>query len=188
MRELVTREYVPTLAYAASVLFLAHLIVAMFLREGVAATGIHLLFVPVLVLLVIGVESPPWARLAGYAWAGLALLADLLLLGAATLGGNGAGASALGALALLPGAAWIYGASMADPGAGHALGAAAAAGLAFSALMGLVSRLILVGPWDLGAIVQLLALVVAAIWFAVLARDLKAGKRHAGGPVRVHSQ
>lgn len=169
------------LAYAASVLFLAHFAVGTFLRESAAAAGIHLLFVPVLVLLVIRVDAAPWARLSGYGWAALALLADLLMLGAATWGGDTSGAAVLAALALLPGAAWMYGASMADEGAGHALGAAAAGGLVLSAALGVTRKLVLVGPWELGALAQQAALVLAIVWFAVLAKDLQAGKRHWGG-------
>lgn len=185
MRELATREYTPPLAYAASILFLAHFAVATLVRESAASAGIHLLFVPVLVLLVVRVDAPAWARLCGYGWAALALLADLLALAAATWGGDATGAAALAALALLPGAAWMYGASMADEGAGHALGAAAAGGLLLSAAIGLTRKLVLVGPWELGALAQQIALVLAIVWFAVLAKDLRAGKRHWGGPVRV---
>jgi len=187
MRELVSKEYTSPLAYAASILFLVQFAVKTLLREPVAAFGIHLLFVPVLVLLVIRVDAPAWARLAGYAWAALGLISDVIALIAAPLGGTLDPSLVLAALSLLPGAAWVYGASMADEGAGHALGAAAAIGLAFSALLSLASRLILVASFDLGFIIQQVALIAAIVWFAVLAKDLAAGKRHWGGPVRVLS-
>lgn len=178
MRELATREYVPTLAYAAGVLLLGQFLVTVLLREYVAAAGIHLLFVPVLVLLVMGVDAPPWARLSGYAWAGLALLGDLMVLGAAAFGGTLGPGLTLGALALVPGAAWILGASLVDEGAGRALGAAAAAGLLLSAILALSQDLLLVGSWDLGRIVSQLALALSIAWFVVLGRDLQQGRRH----------
>lgn len=185
MRELATKEYTPPLAYAAAVLFLAQFAVAILLREAAAGFAIHLLFVPVLVLLVIRVEAPAWARLAGYGWAGASLIADVTALGSA-MTGNGTGpAVVLSSLALLPGAVWIYGASLMDEGAGRALGAAAAAGLVFSGSLGVARKLVLVGPWDLGMLLQQVALILAILWFAVLAKDLSAGKRHWGGPVSV---
>jgi hypothetical protein len=185
MRELTSKEYTPTLAYAAAVLFLAQFAVATLLRERVAGFGIHLLFVPVLVLLVMRVDAPAWARLSGYGWAAASLIADITALGSAMADTSLNAALVLSYLALIPGAAWIYGASLLDEGAGRALGAAAAAGLLFSGVMGLARKLILVGPWDLGMILQQLALVLAIVWFAVLAKDLSAGKRHWGGPIRV---
>jgi hypothetical protein len=185
MRELTSKEYTSPLAYAAAVLFLAQFAVATLLREPVAGFGIHLLFVPVLVLLVMRVDAPAWARLAGYGWAAASLIADVTALGSAVAGTSLDAALVLSYLSLIPGALWIYGASLFDEGAGRALGAAAGAGLLFSAAMGLARKLILVGTWDLGIILQQLALVLAILWFAVLAKDLSAGKRHWGGPVRV---
>lgn len=178
MRELATREYVPSLAYAAALLFLAQFVVAFLLGDSIAAVGVHLLFVPVLVLLVIGVDAPPWARLAGYAWAGLALLADLVVLIAGVAGGNLGPGITLGALALLPAAVWVLGASLADEGPGRALGAAAAIGLVASALLTFTDRVILVRGGGLARIVAQLALALAIAWFAVLARDLQQGRRH----------
>lgn len=185
MRELASKEYTSPLAYAAAILFLAQFTVATLLREQVAGFGVHLLFVPVLVLLVMRVEAPAWARLAGYGWAGASVIADITALGSAMAGTSLDAALVLSYLALVPGAAWIYGASLFDEGAGRALGAAAAAGLLFSGAMGVARKLILVGAWDLGMILQQLALILAIVWFAVLAKDLAAGKRHWGGPVRV---
>lgn len=186
MRELATREYTPPLAYAAAVLLFTQFLLAILFREPVVGFGIHLLFVPVLVLLVMKVDAPAWARIAGYGWAGASLIADFTGLGTGMTGNGTYAASLLSSLALLPGAAWIYGASLFEEGSGRALGAAAAAGLVFSALLGLARRLILVGPWDLGMLLQQVALILAIIWFAVLAKDLSAGKRHWGGPIRVH--
>ncbi|HUR68129.1 MAG TPA: hypothetical protein VM370_02705 [Candidatus Thermoplasmatota archaeon] len=185
MRELATKEYTPPLAYAAAILFLAQFATAVLLDEQAAAFGVHLLFVPVLVLLVMRVDAPAWARLAGYGWAGLSLVADITALGSAMAGTSLAAGQVLFSLALVPGAVWIYGASLMEEGASRALGAAAAAGLVFSAILGITRRLVLVGAWDLGAVLQQLALVLAIVWFAVLAKDLSAGKRHWGGPVRV---
>jgi hypothetical protein len=187
MRELATREYAPWLAYAAAVLFLAQFLVASLLGEPLAAAGIHLLFVPVLVLLVMSTDSPPWARLSGYAWAGLAFLADLLLLGAAVFGGSFAPSVVLGTLALLPGAVWIAGASLADLGPARPLGIAASAAMAFGAILSLLGDLILVDPGAIVRVVTALTLALSIVWFAVLGRDLDAGKRHVGEhhPVRV---
>lgn len=178
MRELASREYTPILAYAAGALFLAHFLVLTLLRDPVAAAGVHLLFVPALVLVVMRADAAPWARLCGYAWGALALLGDVLTLATAASPG-----ATLGALALLPGAAWVVGASMEDAGYGRALGGVAAAGLAFSGALGLTRELLLVGSWDLGALLQQLTLVACIVWFVVLGRDLARGERHWGGHV-----
>ena len=187
MRELATREYAPWLAYAAAVLLLARFVVATLLREDLAGAGIHLLFAPVLVLLVMSTDSPPWARLCGYAWAGLALLADLMALGAGVFGGSFGPSIALATLALLPGAGWIAGASLADLGPARPLGIAAAAAMAFGALLALVGRFILVDSGPIVRLVAALTLALSIVWFVVLGRDLDAGKRHVGEhhPVRV---
>jgi hypothetical protein len=178
MRELASREYTPTLAYAAGVLFLTQFLVSTGLGEPLAAVAIHLLFIPVLVLLVMRVDAAPWARLSGYAWAGLALLADLAVLAALVVGGNLGGALVLANLALLPGAAWILGASMADAGAGRALGAAASAGMAFAALLSIADRIILAESQLLVRLVAMLTLALSIAWFVVLGRDLARGERH----------
>lgn len=187
MRELATREYTPYLAFGAAVLFLTQFVVSTGLRHGLLPVAIHLLFVPVLVLLVMYVDSAPWARLSGYAWAGLALLADLLALLALTLGGDLGGPTALSNLALLPGAAWIVGASLADPGPGRPLGVAAGVGMAFGAALALVGRFILVESAPIVRAVSALTLALSIAWFVVLGRDLRAGRRHVGEhhPVRV---
>ena len=187
MRELATKEYTPVLAYAAAILFLGQFLVTTFLQETLAAFAIHLLFVPVLVLLIVRVEAAPWARVPGYAWAGLALVADVVAIATTVAGGDLSAAAALSSLSLVPGAVWVYGASMADDGMGHALGAAAAAGLVFSAAMGLTRQLILVGTWDLGLVLQQLALVLTIMWFGALGKDLSEGRRHFDGPHRVYA-
>lgn len=187
MRELVHKEYTSPLAYAAAILFLAQIAIGAITGERLAASAVHLLFVPVLALLVMRVDGAPWARLAGYGWAAVALVADVVAIGSGIAGASGDAAFVLSSLALVPGAVWVYGASMQDEGAGHALGAAAAAALLFSGAMGVTQKLILVGEWSLGGILQQLALVLAIIWFAVLAKDLSAGKRHWGGPAIVRA-
>lgn len=187
MRELATKEYTPVLAYAAAILFLGQFLVTTLMREALASFAIHLLFVPVLVLLVMRVDAAPWARVAGYAWAGLALVADLVAIATSAAGGDLTAAATLSSLSLVPGAVWVYGASMQDEGMGHALGAAAAAGLLFSAGLGITRQLILVGEWDLGLILQQLALVLTIMWFGALGKDLSAGKRHFDGPHHVHA-
>lgn len=181
MRELASREYTATLSYAAAILFFVQFLLAFVLGEPVAASGVHLLFVAVLVLIVLRVDAPPWARLSGYGWAALGVLADVLLLGAAVFGGSFEPGLTLAALALLPGAAWVVGASLSDPGAGRALGVAAAAGMAFSALLTLTDRLVLVDSPLIVRLVSQLTLALVIAWFAVLGRDLDAGRRHWGG-------
>lgn len=181
MRELATREYTPPLSYAAAILLGLQFVLLFLMGDGIAGAGVHLLFVAVLALLVIRVDAPAWARLAGYGWAGLALLADLLVLGAAVAGGSLGPGLTLAALALLPGAAWIAGASLVDPGAGRALGVAAAGAMAFSALLVLTDRFVLVESQMIVVLVARVAFVMPILWFVVLARDLGAGKRHWSG-------
>lgn len=183
MRELASKEYTPPLAFAAAVLFATQFLLGMIVREDIVAVGVHILFVAVLVLLVIRVDAPPWARLAGYAWAALGLLADLLVLGAAMSGGSYEPGEALASLALLPGAAWVVGASLSDPGPGRALGVAAAAGMAFSALLDLTGTLVLVERGLIVRAISQLTLALLIAWFVVLGRDLNAGRRHWPGHV-----
>ncbi|HET6403221.1 MAG TPA: hypothetical protein VFH78_01135 [Candidatus Thermoplasmatota archaeon] len=177
MRELVTREYMPPLAYAAATVYLVEFLLLL-LRQDVAAAGVHILFTAVLVLLVMRVDAPPWARLAGYGWAGLALLGSLLILGAASFGGTYAPGFMLATLGLAPGAAWVAGASLADPGAGRALGMAASVAMAFSVLLALVGTLVLVEGGLIVRAVGQLTLVILIAWFFVLGRDLSQGRRH----------
>lgn len=173
MRELSSpRMLTPALCYAAAALFLTQLFVSTGLAEGAAAHVAHLLFLPVLVLLLLRVDAPAWARLAGFAWAGLAVLADIVAFGALATGNSLDGAAVLANLALLPGAAWILGASMSDAGAGHALGAAAAAGMAFAGLISIVDRVLLAESQLLVQLVAMLTLALTVGWFAVLGRDL----------------
>lgn len=181
MRELASREYAPTLAYASAILFLLQLVVGAALAGVAIAAALNVLFAAVLALLVVRVDAPPWARLAGYAWAGLAGLGALLVILAETLGGSYSMATGIGTLALLVGAAWVAGASLADPGAGRSLGIAAAAGMALSGILRLADTMILVDSPLIVRLVSNLTLALLVAWFVVLARDLQAGQRHWGG-------
>lgn len=177
MRELASREYTPALAYAATVLFLLEFFLAV-LDQTAAAAGVHVLFALVLTLLVLRVEAPPWARLAGYGWAGLALLGAFLVVIAATIEGSVEAGNAIAALGMLPGAAWVAGASLSDPGPARALGIAASIGMVFSVLLALAGSLILVEGGLIVRAVSQGTLIILIVWFTVLGHDLQQGKRH----------
>lgn len=180
MRELASREYTSPLAYAAATLFLLEFLLAL-LGQDIAAAGIHVLFAIVLVFLVMRVEAPPWARISGYGWAALALLGSFFVLGAAAFGGSYEAGIVLGTLGLAPGAAWVAGASLSDPGAGRALGVAASVAMAFSVLLAIVGRLVLVEGGLIVRAVSQVTLVILIVWFFVLGRDLSEGRRHWDG-------
>lgn len=179
MRELASREYTPALAYAATILFLLEFFLAMLDQPG-AAAGVHVLFALVLALLVLRVEAPPWARLAGYGWAALALMGAFLVVMAATIGGSAEAGNLIATLGLLPGAAWVAGASLSDPGPARPLGIAASIGMTFTVLLALAGSFILVEGGLIVRAVTQGSLIILIIWFAVLGNDLQQGRRHWG--------
>lgn len=185
MRQLAHREYAPALAYAAAGLFLLQILLSPMGASPYVGAGFAIVFGVVIALLVLSVDSPPWAPPAGLAWAGLLSMGALLLIVVTALGASATFATTLGTFALLAGAIWVAGASFSDPGPGRALGMAAATGMTASGVLRLVDVVLLVESPLIVRLISTLTLALLIGWFVVLARDLEAGRRFAGRPARV---
>lgn len=185
MRQLAHREYAPALAYAAAGLFLIQILLSPIGASAYVGAGLAIVFAAVIALLVLSVDSPSWAPPAGLAWAGLLVVGGILLIVVTAMGATAVFATMLATFALFAGAIWVAGASFSDPGAGRALGIAAAAGMIASGVLRLVDVVLLVESPLIVRLISTLTLALLIGWFVVLARDLEAGKRHYGDAHRV---
>jgi hypothetical protein len=165
------------LSFAAAVLLVGDLLFVYALPSGAGVATISILLAPIAFLLVMHVHAEPWARLAGYVWAALALITGVTAIAALVLGGDLGPAGTMSGLTLLAAAAWIVGASMSDDGPARALGGAAALGVALAGILDLTEGALARGPFPLARYVQILSLGLFVIWLVLLGRDLTAGRR-----------
>lgn len=177
------REYAAPLSYAAAALYLVHFLLGFAPGSAAAGAGVGILFALLLPLLVRCVDASPAARLAGYGWASLGLVASTVLLAA----GPGVAAATLAALAILAGAAWVADASLHDPGAGRPLGIAAATGMGLSATLGLAQAYLASDSILIVRLAAQLSLALLVVWFVVLGRDLAREEARWAAPSGPHA-